>query len=338
VKVIADLVVNHMASGPPSHTLRYPGLTAADFHAPLLQRPGVRQRLRQHIRTLVDLGVDGFRFDAAKHLNPADVARLLAWIRTLTGGRGWGCLEVIDDADTRPEMYSDLASLSDFRLCDRLQQSFSFGGSLRTLHRPEPDDDPSAVSFGRCRMDEPGDGWLANATVLARDAGTPLILARDNAELRRRSLVGRSTGERARASASAKDHVLEAGVDRPLKQPPLVASIGKGNGLRRKVSQGSGAQVQHIKPLAATHRGGAHKAPIGALQQRGIEGALHEVQGDHVVAVSSLDEGITANSMAVDAIVAGTTEHQCAIPPDVGRQGDDIPAPVATHKAIANRH
>jgi hypothetical protein len=268
------------------------------------------------------------------------VADLLAWIRTLTGGRSWGYLEVIDDADTRPEMYSDLASLSDFRLCGRLQQSFSFGGSLRTVHRPEPGDDPSAVSFGRCRMDEPGDGWLANATVLARDAGTPLILARDNAELRRRSLVGRSTGERARASASAsaKDHVLEAGVDRPLKQPPLVASIGKGNGLRRKVSQGSGAQVQHIKPLAATHRGGAHKAPIGALQQRGIEGALHEVQGDHVVAVSSLDEGITANSMAVDAIVAGTTEHQCAIPPDVGRQGDDIPAPVATHKAIANRH
>lgn len=31
VKVIADLVVNLMASGQPSHTLRYPGLTAADF-------------------------------------------------------------------------------------------------------------------------------------------------------------------------------------------------------------------------------------------------------------------------------------------------------------------
>lgn len=73
--------------------------------------------------------MDGFRLDAAKHLNPADVADLLAWIRTLTGRRSWGYLEVIDDADTRPEMYSALASLSNFRLCDRLQQSFSFSGS-----------------------------------------------------------------------------------------------------------------------------------------------------------------------------------------------------------------
>ena len=105
------------------------------------QRPAVRQRLRQHIRTLVDLGVDGFRFDAAKHLNPADVADLLAWIRTLTGGRSWSYLEVIDDADTRPEMYSALAPLSDFRHCDRVRRSFSFGGSLRSLHRPEPGDD-----------------------------------------------------------------------------------------------------------------------------------------------------------------------------------------------------
>ncbi|MFO0039871.1 MAG: alpha-amylase family glycosyl hydrolase [Synechococcaceae cyanobacterium] len=249
VKVIADLVVNHMASGPPSQTLRYPGLTAADFHrrCPIhysdgntvserrcwlngdlpdlnQQRPAVRKRLRQHIRTLVDLGVDGFRFDAAKHLDPAAVADLLTWIRTLTGGRSWSYLEVIDDADTRPEMYSALAPLSDFRFCDRLRQAFSFGGSLRSLHRPEPGDDPRAVrfgvnhdtdhrlnpGFGRCRMEEPGDGWLASATVLAREAGTPLILARDNlevaylpagarfrAELRRRALAGRSTGERA---------------------------------------------------------------------------------------------------------------------------------------------
>ncbi|MFM8604766.1 MAG: alpha-amylase family glycosyl hydrolase, partial [Cyanobium sp.] len=33
-------------------------------------RPAVMERLKRHLRMLVDLGVDGFRFDAAKHIDP----------------------------------------------------------------------------------------------------------------------------------------------------------------------------------------------------------------------------------------------------------------------------
>lgn len=247
MKVIADVVLNHMASDPRFASLAFPGLSAADFHRrctidysdgnprterdcwlngdlPDLDqsRPAVMERLKRHLRMLVDLGVDGFRFDAAKHIDPGQLQELVMYVNAISGGRSWNYLEVVDDADTRPQMYTPVAAVTDFTLCDTLKNALSLGGSLSALRVPQAIDDPRSVTFGvnhdsdpqinpgfpRCQTANRGDAQLANAYVLAREGGTPLILARDNLEvaylsagarfrsiLRQRAAEGRPTRE-----------------------------------------------------------------------------------------------------------------------------------------------
>ncbi len=116
VDVRVDAVVNHMTgqdvpgtgwAGSPYEHYEYPGTwTAADFHhcgltpdddiAMYLDRAQVqtcellnladldtgaahvRERLAAYLQDLVDLGVDGFRIDAAKHMATEDVAAVVA--------------------------------------------------------------------------------------------------------------------------------------------------------------------------------------------------------------------------------------------------------------------
>lgn len=248
VGVIADVVLNHMASHPRYASLRFPGLEPADFHPrcaidyadgntiserrcwlngdlPDLDpsRPRVRAAQRGHLKRLLDLGVDGFRFDAAKHMEPATLRELIAFAAGAAGRPLWHYLEVIDDHDTRPDPYAAVAPLTDFVLCDSLAQAFAYSGHLSSLRVPRALPDRRSVTFAinhdsdptinpgfpRCRHGERGDALLATAYVLAREAGTPLVLADDNrraaylpagarfrAELRARAAAGRSSRER----------------------------------------------------------------------------------------------------------------------------------------------
>lgn len=220
IKVIADVVFNHMASDPQfAARLSYPTFSRHDFHPrcsinyndgnthterncwlggdlPDLDqsRPTVIRILRQHLKLLLEAGVDGFRFDAAKHMDPQILNDLIASINTLSSNQAWNYLEVIDDSDTHAYQYTPTAAVTDFVLCESLKQAFSFGGSLSSLRVPRALNDARSVTFGvnhdsdptinpsfaPCRHAERGDAVLAAAYVLARQSGTPLILAKDN--------------------------------------------------------------------------------------------------------------------------------------------------------------
>lgn len=219
VKVIADVVFNHMANMEQYQDLNFPTFSPSDFHSrcPINYSDGntitervcwlngdlpdlnqTRQNVRDvhtaHLQKLIDLGIRGFRFDAAKHIQPEYVQEYINYINRATQGQSWNYLEVIEDADTRPEEYTPIAAITDFRLCNTLLQAFSFGGDLRSLRVPNAVDDRRSVTFGinhdtdpeinpgfpACRYRDRSDGVLATSYVLARESGTPLILGKDN--------------------------------------------------------------------------------------------------------------------------------------------------------------
>jgi alpha-amylase len=220
VKVIADVVFNHMANMPEFRALNFPDLSPQDFHLPCdinyndgnrdseincwlgalpdldQSKPEVQTIHRAHLKKLLDLGIDGFRLDAAKHM-PADTIQevYIDYINATSGGQTWNYLEVISDGDTRAEDYTWVAAVTDFVLYNSLKAAFSFGGDLRALRVPRAVDDPRSVTFGRNHdtireindkainpYTDPTDSYLATAYVLARESGTPLVLNWDNAD------------------------------------------------------------------------------------------------------------------------------------------------------------
>lgn len=129
VKVYADAVINHMAgiesgtgsAGTPFTKYHYPGLyDANDFHtcrqgirsyqdrydvthcelvglADLDTRSArVQRRLVQYLTSLLDLGIDGFRIDAAKHIAASDLATILTQVRAAAEPDPYIYQEVID--------------------------------------------------------------------------------------------------------------------------------------------------------------------------------------------------------------------------------------------------
>lgn len=119
VDVYVDAVLNHMTAGSGTGSggtvytkYAYPGLwTAADFHpacgvsdyqnAANVQdcellgladlrtgRASVRARLTEYLLSLVRLGVDGFRLDAAKHIQPVELDSILGAVNTLADAEG----------------------------------------------------------------------------------------------------------------------------------------------------------------------------------------------------------------------------------------------------------
>jgi alpha-amylase len=217
VKIIADVVFNHMANMEAYSDLHFPQFAATDFHSrcginyhdgkrdteincwlgdlPDLEqsKPNVTAVHQAYLQNLLDLGIDGFRFDAAKHMSAQTVQEYINFINTHSQGKAWNYLEVISDHDTRAEDYTGIAATTDFVLYDSMKKAFSFGGDLRSLRIPVAVNDPRSVTFGRNHdtiralndqainpYDEPSDAFLATAYVLARQRGTPLILNWDN--------------------------------------------------------------------------------------------------------------------------------------------------------------
>ena len=230
VKVIADVVFNHMANldhGEDAEDLtKFLGLTPDDFHrgagrpspkpcginyndgnrsselscwlggVPDLNQSSanVRKIQKAHLKKLMDMGIDGFRFDAAKHIPEKYIKEYIDYINQYSKGNAWNYLEVIQDSDTRAEDYNWIASVTDFLLYNSMKQAFSFGGDLRSLRIPRAVNDSRSVTFGRNHdtirdlnpnyalnpYDDPSDSYFATAYVLARQGGTPLIFNQDN--------------------------------------------------------------------------------------------------------------------------------------------------------------
>ena len=252
IKIIADVVFNHMANMEQFRTLNFPTFTPQDFRPrcdinysdgntnterfcwlngdlPDLNqdRSNVREIHKGHLKKLVDLGVTGFRFDAAKHIEPQYVQDYITYINTITQGQSWNYLEVIEDRDTRPEEYIPIAAVTDFRLCTSLLQAFSFGGDLRSLRVPNALSDRRSVTFGInhdtdpeinpgfpvCRFGDRTDATLATTYVLARESGTPLILGKDNLRvpyINHGVNFRRIMQQRGRAGGNTRETVLAA--------------------------------------------------------------------------------------------------------------------------------
>jgi alpha-amylase len=132
VGIYVDAVLNHMTAQPAGvgsggtkfSKYSYPGLfEQADFHSPVCQIQGadyttsaehvqrcellnlsdldtsnaaVQAKLAGYLSELLQLGVRGFRLDAAKHMAPADLAGILALVRPVEGEEPYYFLEVID--------------------------------------------------------------------------------------------------------------------------------------------------------------------------------------------------------------------------------------------------
>lgn len=225
VRVIADVVFNHMTNQPPAYdatanTFNFNGLSAGDFRPkcdhdirwddgnrndeifcwlngdlPDLKQENasVQNVQNNHLTKLLDLGIDGFRFDAAKHMSNDALQMYVNEINAASGGRAWNYLEVIEDSDTQGEDYNQIAAVTDFRLYNSLKAAFSFGGDLRSLRVPNAMDDARSVVFGINHDTDPAihdqplnayadreDAVLASAFVLAHEAGVPLVLNSDN--------------------------------------------------------------------------------------------------------------------------------------------------------------
>ncbi|NLU68749.1 alpha-amylase family glycosyl hydrolase [Streptomyces sp. HNM0574] len=162
VKVVADAVINHMSAGSGTGTggteyakYDYPGTYGdADFHGcrkdiqDYTNREDVqncelvglsdldtgsdqvRSTIAKYLDRLRELGVDGFRIDAAKHMAAQDVEA----IKGKMADPGYWVSEVIagENEAVRPEEYTGLGDVDEFRYGTHLKSAFQ-GGDLGGL-------------------------------------------------------------------------------------------------------------------------------------------------------------------------------------------------------------
>jgi alpha-amylase len=161
VRVYADVVVNHMAGGSGkasdgstwTSALAFPNFSAPDFHAnctiagadysnanranvTTCRIPGlpdlntgstyVQGQIRTYLNKLVAMGVDGMRFDAAKHMAPADIAAFLnGATRTTTAGEPlWITQEVIVDGGVDVASYFPTGTVNEFHYVYAMKEMF----------------------------------------------------------------------------------------------------------------------------------------------------------------------------------------------------------------------
>lgn len=155
LKVLVDVVLNHMAGGPYAQTLRYPRFGPEHFRPrstidyndlqsiregwlvgmPDLDtaHPHVRAEGRRYLELLIDCGADGFRFDAVKHMEPEYFDAVLAGLPPDLFLYG----EYIQQPGHFPVMLDFLRGmrLMDFPLYQSLSQALGPEGDWAALDR-----------------------------------------------------------------------------------------------------------------------------------------------------------------------------------------------------------
>ena len=155
---------------------------------------------QQHlmVEALLDMKFDGFRIDAIKHITERMVDNIAD--RPESRNKFWfGEVLTGSDHDERvflePFLRETWMSAYDFPLFNTIREAFGFGGSLRSLVRPQDygnalpwnravtfvvnHDVPHNAGFRPWILD-PHDEHLAHAYLLARDGGVPLIYSDHN--------------------------------------------------------------------------------------------------------------------------------------------------------------
>jgi alpha-amylase len=173
VGIYADAVFNHMTGGSGTTTSAgndpwgvesYPRVPygTGDFHATCTvtnyqdasnvqncQLSGlqdlntsstyVRGKIADYLVDMANLGVKGFRVDAAKHMNPADVTAIVSAVNARLATRPYWFLEVIGAAGeaVQPSQYfgvdDSLANVTEFTYGTQLYGKFAGGGKLADL-------------------------------------------------------------------------------------------------------------------------------------------------------------------------------------------------------------
>nr|WP_295785068.1 carbohydrate-binding module family 20 domain-containing protein [Rhodoferax sp.] len=163
VRVYADVVVNHLAAGAGtatngqtwnSTTLTYPFFSASDFHASCAIQdadygsPGnqssirncrlvglpdlatestyVRTQIKNYLTKLLNMGFDGFRFDASKHMQPADLQAVVGGVAqtTLAGAPVWVTHEIIPDGNVNRADYFTSGTVNEFKFTYAMRETF----------------------------------------------------------------------------------------------------------------------------------------------------------------------------------------------------------------------
>jgi alpha-amylase len=228
IKVYADVVLNHMTgqgnggTGDNGATFGdkydYPGLySAADFHGCQTsisnwddqsqvwncQLVGladldtgsayVRQQEAGYLNRLIALGVDGFRWDSAKEMAPADISAIEALLTRQGPAFIYQDVQYGAGQAVTPEMYEGTGSLLEFRYGWDLYGAFT-SGTLASLSDFGPswnsagmvpggdavvfvDDQDTERAGGALSYSSGARYLLANVFMLAWDYGTPKILS-----------------------------------------------------------------------------------------------------------------------------------------------------------------
>ena len=212
--VVADAVLNHMCNDSRYMRVRggrvveanFPRFGVNDFYdrsrqwvgkgrgLPSLKTssPWVRQELRDYLRMLYGIGIRGFRFDAAKHVEPEFFAHVLDGLPPML------CFGemVYATADQFPAEALHTMKAYDFPLAHTLKEAFAPGGDLGRLVAPADFNGalwgPHAVTFvnhhdlvkhprdfAYFRIDDRRDRQLAYVYILARPDGTPYVYSGD---------------------------------------------------------------------------------------------------------------------------------------------------------------
>jgi alpha-amylase len=166
VRVYADIVVNQMADGSGTatdgsswnaNTLSYPYFSGNDFHAncaiqdsdynspagrnnvmncrlgglPDLATESsyVQGQIVNYLRTLLNMGVDGFRIDAAKHMPASAWLNIMSAVKstnplTKAGEPIWVTQEIIPDGGVTRSDYFGVGTINEFQFTYAMRQVF----------------------------------------------------------------------------------------------------------------------------------------------------------------------------------------------------------------------
>ncbi|UXH76475.1 carbohydrate-binding module family 20 domain-containing protein [Roseateles amylovorans] len=172
VRVYADIVVNQMADGAGTATdgstwnatsLSYPYFSANDFHGnctiadadysspagrsnvmncrlgglPDLatENSYVQGQITTYLRTLLNMGVDGFRIDAAKHMPASAWQTIMASVRstnplTQAGEPIWLTQEIINDGGVNRADYLPVGTINEFQFTYAMRDIFRGNNGL----------------------------------------------------------------------------------------------------------------------------------------------------------------------------------------------------------------
>ncbi|XP_067663291.1 alpha-amylase-like [Haliotis asinina] len=93
----------------------------------------VRDKISGYFNNLIDIGVAGFRIDAAKHMWPADISAIQKRVKDLPeGGKAFWAHEVIDQNDGAIKVgeYTSLGYVTEMRYCQKIAQGVHNFGEL----------------------------------------------------------------------------------------------------------------------------------------------------------------------------------------------------------------